>query len=230
MIPALAAPSTTPEPPARLLPHRVWYYSAVSRSVSAARHDVATQLGRWELDGLIDTAAVVTSELVTNALDASQRAQHPSEDDGLTSRIAMCLTYSHRDVIVEVWDSGEGLPTLHTADPDAEDGRGLHLVSALTRDTGHYRARVRTADGYLTRGKIVWAALSHDAPPVCLVSERPATNLPRRNPSSVRAKTTGAPDVFDPALLQRVLDGLRNPDGWTHHATPTHPDSHAPPT
>ncbi|MEX5713161.1 ATP-binding protein, partial [Parafrankia sp. FMc6] len=161
-----ATPPTIPEPSDHPLPHRIWHYPADPRSVSDARHDVAAQLQYWGLD-MTDTVAVVTSELVTNALAASDRARQDGDED-LTSQIAIRLIYSYRDVTVEVWDGGAGRPTRQAAAPDAEDGRGLHLVAALTCDAGYYQARVRTADGYRSKGKVVWAALPHNTPPVRL--------------------------------------------------------------
>jgi anti-sigma regulatory factor (Ser/Thr protein kinase) len=207
------------------LPHRIWHYPAAPPSAADARQHVTAQLGHWGLGNLADTAAIVTSELVTNALAASYRACQDGDDD-LTSRIAMRLTCSHQDVIVEVWDGGAGRPTRRVAGPDAEDGRGLHLVAALSRDTGHYQARVRTAVGYRPKGKVVWAALSHNAPPIRLTPNVPPGDLPRRAPSSGPAEIAQAPDVFDLALLQRVRDGLRNLDDWTHR---NHADHRIPP-
>ncbi|WP_243657701.1 ATP-binding protein [Parafrankia sp. BMG5.11] len=222
MTTALATtPPATPEPPDPPLPHRIWHYPADPPSAPKARHHVTAQLGHWGLGSLADTAAIVTSELVTNALATSHRACQDGDDD-LTSQIALRLTYSHQDVIVEVWDGGTGRPTRRATGPDAEDGRGLHLVAALSRDTGHYQARVRTAVGYRPKGKVVWAALSHNAPPVGLAPTVLAGDLPRRAPSSGPAETAQAPDVFDLALLQRVRDGLRNLDDWTHHSHDGH--------
>lgn len=223
-----ATPPTTPEPADHPLPHRIWHYPADPRSVSDARHDIAAQLQYWGLD-MTDTVAVVTSELVTNALAASDRARQDGDED-LTSQIAIRLIYSYRDVTVEVWDGGAGRPTRRAAAPDAEDGRGLHLVAALTCDAGYYQARVRTADGYRSKGKVVWAALPHNTPPVRLAPAPSTGDLPRRGPSPTRATPPQAPDVFDLALLERVRDGLRNLDDWMAPATPIPSDRPALPT
>ncbi|WP_239308923.1 ATP-binding protein [Frankia sp. Cj3] len=215
MTTALAAtPSTTPDPPADRLPQHVRHYPAIPRSASAARRDATAQLHRWGLDGLIDTATLVVSELITNALAASNRAPGLHGADDVASRVAMRLTYSHRDLIVEVWDGGTGRPTRRSTDTDTEDGRGLHLVAALARDLGYYPVRVRTPDGYRTKGKIVWAALPHTTPPLWHVPDASAEDLPRRDPPPVTDEGASNPDVYDRALLQRVLDGLRNLDDW----------------
>ncbi|WP_131787161.1 ATP-binding protein [Protofrankia symbiont of Coriaria ruscifolia] len=222
MTTALAAsPSATPDPPAEPLPQYIRHYPALPQSVRAARHDVAAQLQRWGLDGLIDTATLVTSELITNAHAATHDARGPQGDDDTASRIGMRLTYSHRDLIVEVWDHGSGRPIRPTADTDTEDGRGLRLVAALARDLGYYPVRVRTPDGYRTKGKIVWAALPHETPSIPHLPNSPAENLPRRDPQPPTHEGAPNPDVYDRALLQRVLDALRNLDDWTPATTPT---------
>jgi len=224
MTAALApAPSSAPDPPADRLPQHVRHYAATPRSASAARHDAIVQLRHWGLDTLIDTVALVVSELITNALAASN---HPSGVPGagqVVSRVAMRLTYSHRDLIVEVWDGGPGRPTRRTTDTDtdAEDGRGLHLVAALARDLGYHPVRVRTPDGYRTKGKIVWAALPHGTPPTPHLPLSPAEQLPRRDPTPPIDEGAPNPDRYDRALLQRVLDRLRNLDDWTPATTPT---------
>ncbi|CUU56561.1 Anti-sigma regulatory factor (Ser/Thr protein kinase) [Parafrankia irregularis] len=217
-----ATPSAPVEPPDQLLPHRIWHYPAAPRSASDARRHVTTQLHHWGLDSLTDTAALVTSELVTNALAASQHARHSGDDD-LTSRIAMRLTYSPQDLIVEVWDAGTGRPTRRAAGPDAEDGRGLHLVTALSGHSGHYQARVRTAAGYRPKGKVTWASLPHTTPSAQVPRDTAAGDLPRRATSPGLTETAQDPVVFDLALLQRVRDGLRNLDDGTHLRTSSHP-------
>ncbi|WP_049795652.1 ATP-binding protein [Frankia sp. EAN1pec] len=219
-------PTTAPDPAVHLLPHRVWHYPTGPQSASAARRDVTGQLHQWNLGHVIDTITLLTSELVTNALAASMRG-----DDDLTSQIAMRLTYSDNHVIVEVWDGGPGHPTRRAAGPDAEDSRGLHLVTALTPRTGYYQARVRTPDGnYQKKGKVVWAALPHNTPPPRHTPTAPTDDLPRREHFATHAATPTTPDVFDLDLLHRVRDGLRNLDTHPVHTAPTGSDRHAPPS
>jgi len=210
--------STTRESAADLLPRRIWFYAAVPRSVGAARRDVSTRLAHWGLDTLTDMATLVTSELVTNALASSQAARQHGDDD-LTSRIALCLTYGHQDLLIEVWDGGAGHPVRQTPSHDAETGRGLGLVATLTHNTGYYRAHVRTPTGRRPKGKVVWAVLRHDRPPVELVLDTTARDLPRRAPSRVEEEAADPLDVFDLELLRRVRDGLRRLDGWAPDPT-----------
>jgi anti-sigma regulatory factor (Ser/Thr protein kinase) len=207
-----ATPSPALDKPADPLPHHVRHYPALPRSASAAARDATAQLHRWGLDALIDTATLVVPEMISNAVVSSNRVGNHGAD-GVAVRVAMRLTYSHQDLIVEVWDSGPDRPTRRSADP--EDGRGLNLVAALARDLGYYPVRVRTPDGYRTKGKIVWAALRHDTPLTPHLPNGPAEDLPRRDPPPPTDQGTPNPDSHDHALLQRVLDGLRNLDDWT---------------
>ncbi|ONH34162.1 ATP-binding protein [Protofrankia coriariae] len=229
---AALAPATFPEPTRFVLMslQHVWHYPAHVRSVGTARQNVMAQLQRWGLDGLTDVAIVV-SELVTNATRAGHRA-HQHNDSHSVARVAVRLTYSHHDVIVEVWDGDTGQPTRRDADPNAEDGRGLHLVSALTRDTGYYWVRVRTADGgYRTNGKVVWAVIAHDTPPIsAVVTDVPGSaGLPRRSPQADGDVSSADPIVHDHTLLQRVIDGLRALDDWMQRPAADRTDTHTRP-
>jgi len=220
------APSTAPDPPIGQLPQYVRRYPATPRTASAARRDATAQLHRWGLDTVTDTVILVLSELITNALVASNRPSGVHGAGEAPSGVAMRLTYSHRDLIVEVWDGGPGRPTRRTTNTDSDTGRGLHIVATVVRALGYYPVRVRTPDGYRTKGKVVWAALSHEAPPTPHLPHSPAEQLPRRTPVPPDDETAPNPDHYDRALLQRVLDGLRNLDTWTPSAAPTSSMSH----
>ncbi|WP_261562171.1 ATP-binding protein, partial [Frankia tisae] len=221
--------------PSHHLPHRVWYYPTDPRSAGAARRDLAAQLHEWGLGELIDPAVLVVSELASNALIASLRARDQHGDDAAVSRVAVRLTYGHHNVIVEVWDGVADVPILRAADPDAENGRGLHLVAALARDSGCYRVRVQDTDGgHRTNGKVAWAILPHGTSPARPVTDTPpdSPGLPRRSPDMPISGNAPDldPDAVDLVLLQRVIDGLRALNDWTRDATPTRSDRPALPT
>lgn len=85
------------------------------------------------------------SELVTNAIDASivLPARPP---------IALRLRANNTSLLIEVWDhSPLDLEPRH-AGPDAECGRGLTVVTALTHHWGCQRTSPRS--------KVVWAELA----------------------------------------------------------------------
>ncbi|MEV8541987.1 SpoIIE family protein phosphatase [Streptomyces sp. NPDC051572] len=104
-----------------------------------ARAVVREQLHEWGLAKLADNAALLAGELVTNAV----RHSHGR-------RIALRLVRGDT-LLCEVDDDDPTLPSLLSAGPDAEFGRGLHLVGALAREWGASRT---------TTGKTVWFELT----------------------------------------------------------------------
>jgi len=90
------------------------------------------------------------SELVTNGVRASRATGHDA--------VRMWLVSDLGQVVVFVWDASPQ-PPAQAADPgaDAENGRGLLLVEALSQRWGHF-----SYDG----AKVVWALLeaATDAP------------------------------------------------------------------
>ncbi|MFH8591487.1 PAS domain S-box protein [Streptomyces rimosus] len=112
-------------------------------SVPAARRFLAEHLHRWHLAALEDTAVLLASELMTNAV---RHALGP---------VRLEIWYSDRELGVEVTDRSTPRPCARLAGCDEESGRGLLLVEAL-------------ADAWSTRpetnGKTVWFTLQLPAP------------------------------------------------------------------
>jgi hypothetical protein len=131
------------------------------------------QLGEWGLSGLSDTADLIVSELVTNAVRACQDCHLPAQ---VTLKLSMegrlPLEGADRLVRIEVWDPDPSLPgPAGDVGPLDESGRGLHLVDAMSG--GRWGAR-RCPEG----GKVVWAEL---APPLpCQRKRNLAPPSPRR--------------------------------------------------
>ncbi|MGK2948839.1 MAG: ATP-binding protein [Acidimicrobiales bacterium] len=112
---------------------------ADASSPASAREFVRSVLGRWECDHLVDTALLIASELVTNAI---VHARSPL-------RLQLRLT---RDVVrIEVADEGHGTPEPREPDRDRPGGRGLPIIEALSIDWGMSPT---------TAGKVVWADLA----------------------------------------------------------------------
>lgn len=105
-----------------------------------ARRHVRARLGQWGLTGIADATELVSSELVTNAVNASMGGE-----------IALQLAHTRWSVIVKVWDDSPEPPKPRDADLLAENGHGLELVEALTFRWGYYFAD--------SGGKIVWAEI-----------------------------------------------------------------------
>jgi anti-sigma regulatory factor (Ser/Thr protein kinase) len=97
---------------------------ASARSATDARRFVLQALTRWSRDDLADTAALLTSEVVTNSV--------------LHARTPMQVVVSRIDdgIAVEVADGSSHRPQLRRAGEGATNGRGLALVEQLASTWG----------------------------------------------------------------------------------------------
>jgi anti-sigma regulatory factor (Ser/Thr protein kinase) len=75
-----------------------------------------------------DVAVLLTSELVANAV---------KHETGQT--ITLAVNYSSGQLRVDVHDTSRSLPVAVEASGNAETGRGLMLVAALSAEWGFYR-------------------------------------------------------------------------------------------
>ncbi|MCQ4080070.1 ATP-binding protein [Streptomyces sp. RB6PN25] len=111
-------------------------------AVWEARQFTRLTLQRWELPELLDTVALVASELVTNAL------RH-----GMTPLAApvvrLSLARLTSRVVCAVRDPSSAAPVTRTPDFVAESGRGLHLVASCSETWGWHPLS--------GAGKVVWA-------------------------------------------------------------------------
>jgi len=180
----------------------------VLAAVGRSREFIRQTLGDWQVPDQIDIAEVVVSELVTNAVKGtrtSTRTRTSSTDAAAECEdIGVQLRAMDTELYVEVWDAGDGSPVIPEQTLDAEGGRGLFLVEALSRRWGVYRPVVG--------GKIVWSELAL-AEPVKLPSL--IEELPVHDPGGHGPVVGSRLEPVDIALVQRVLDGLRHlPDLW----------------
>jgi anti-sigma regulatory factor (Ser/Thr protein kinase) len=115
-----------------------------ARGARLARHRLAAVLhGRVSADRLADVVAVA-AELVTNAV------RHAAPLPGGVIRVAWRLLQSSA-VEIRVTDGGSvSLPATRQAEPDAVDGRGLTIVTALAARWGVEQSAT---------GQCVWAEL-----------------------------------------------------------------------
>ena len=116
---------------------------ALDSAVPCARLHARQVVREWGLPDLADTAELLVSELMTNAIRASAGILCPA--------VALWLFSDGRCVAIQVWDGSSEMPLRRDADADSESGRGLLLVESLSTEWGSYRK----ADG-----KVVWAVVA----------------------------------------------------------------------
>ncbi|MCZ4604711.1 SpoIIE family protein phosphatase [Streptomyces sp. Lzd4kr] len=116
-----------------------WRIGLDPEEVARARDVVREQLHDWGLARLADTAELLVSELVTNAVRHSHG--RPVELRLVRGDTLLC----------EVDDDDHDLPTLLSAGPFDDAGRGLRVVSMLAREWGTSRT---------SAGKTVWFELT----------------------------------------------------------------------
>ncbi len=119
-------------------------------AAKAARDFSGRTLQGWDLEVLADDAAVIVSELVSNALRHGVEVRNGREGPAYDC-IELILWRRSSQIICAVTDPGTGAPVLAHADPLAEAGRGLHVVQTLSATWGWTRLGGRR--------KAVWAAL-----------------------------------------------------------------------
>ncbi|MGW2935016.1 SpoIIE family protein phosphatase [Streptomyces sp. NPDC001156] len=120
-----------------------WTLPNDQTAVRSARHMAARQLTEWGLEGPQDPTQRIVSELVTNAVRHS------------TGPIGLRLIH-HQALTCEVFDTDASSPRLSHARAIDENGRGLFLVTQLSRRWG-----ARPASG----GKVIWAEQDLDSAP-----------------------------------------------------------------
>lgn len=114
-----------------------WILSPSARSPQIVRRMVRSLLDKWELADSAEITALLTSELVTNAIRYASRP--------ISVRLMLADS-----LLCEVHDDDHHLPVLGNPGPTEEGGRGILVVSRLARRWGVSR---------LPTGKVVWFEL-----------------------------------------------------------------------
>jgi anti-sigma regulatory factor (Ser/Thr protein kinase) len=131
------ADETSPDgQPSQLSTQRVETSAMYPADISRARRIVIQQLGRWRCVDT-DDAALVLSELITNAVVHAAGAVH------------IAVSRNGANIRIEVHDA-QSRPPERRAPGAAPGGRGLHIVDQLSEQWG--------SQPTLT-GKVVWAVL-----------------------------------------------------------------------
>ncbi len=169
---------------------------AVSAAVPCSRVFVQHTLTHWHFEEHTDTAALIMSELVTNAVRAGGVIGDQPKWGQIASEhvIGMQLRALETSLYVDVWDRTEAVPVRRNPGAESVGGRGLLLVEALAERWDIFRPVVG--------GKIVWAELpldvSIESPPR---RERPSLVLP----PGIRASRGPGTDQARSALLDQLL-------------------------
>jgi anti-sigma regulatory factor (Ser/Thr protein kinase) len=125
---------------------------ALPTAPGCARDHVRAVACEWGLSGLAETAELLVSELVTNALYASERSD-VGADKATVPVVQLWIVTDGISLVIYVWDNSDAMPVRQDAGPDQIGGRGLMLVEALGKEWGAYR---------LDSGKVVWVMLAAD--------------------------------------------------------------------
>jgi anti-sigma regulatory factor (Ser/Thr protein kinase) len=102
---------------------------ALPSAVPCARYHCRQVLWEWRLTGLAESAELLVSELVTNAITASRAA-------GSDFPVRLWLLSDAAQVLIVVWDASPYLPVRLDVSAEAEAGRGLLLVEMISDQWG----------------------------------------------------------------------------------------------
>ena len=116
-----------PTRPTQLHLHRV-RLSTGPAAAAEARGQVRAAICAWDIPVDPGDAALLTSELVTNAI------RHE-----VSATVILSISCSCDQLRVDVHDTSCALPVVSDAPSDAETGRGLLLVATLAAEWGFYR-------------------------------------------------------------------------------------------
>jgi anti-sigma regulatory factor (Ser/Thr protein kinase) len=151
----------------------------------------------WQLAPLADSAELIASELLTNAVLASSELDLPA--------IGLSLLSDQMRLVILVRDYHPAAPAPRHASDDDESGRGLMLVEGLSDHSGWYRP----GDG--TPGKVVWALLEALPRPV----QHPAA--PGKPPDLPDARVSG--------IAASVIPRCRGAMPWVFPCSNVPPDA-----
>ncbi|MFB7293550.1 ATP-binding protein [Actinacidiphila glaucinigra] len=119
-------------------------------AAGSARQFTRATLSNWGMLAIVDTASIVVSEMLTNAVryGLDDPAYAP-----LSSRpVWLGLLRREEAVLCTVADPGTGIPVVKEPDWFAETGRGLHIIDSLSESWGWTPPD--------EAGKSVWALIS----------------------------------------------------------------------
>jgi Histidine kinase-like ATPase domain len=133
---------------------------ALPTAPGCARLHAKQVLWEWGLGSFSETVELLVSEIVTNAVRASREliaGRFGGQRLAEIPTVRLWLSSDRAAVLVQVWDADHRMPERQDGGPEAESGRGLLLVEALSAEWGSY-----VPNGWT--GKVVWASANGTAP------------------------------------------------------------------
>jgi anti-sigma regulatory factor (Ser/Thr protein kinase) len=124
--------------------------AALPSAVACARLHVRAIIHEWGMGESADVAELLTSELATNAVKASQRLGLRA-DLAIVPVIDLWVLSDRVSVVIRVWDGNDQMPVRREVGLDEDSGRGLMLVESLAAEWGAYRE---------AKGKAVWVLIN----------------------------------------------------------------------
>jgi PAS domain S-box-containing protein len=126
-----------------------WQFPSDPAVVSRARTLAARQLIQWGLEHLVESTELIISELFTNAIiHGSSDCNGDCNGDCNSDRTIGLRLIRHEMLTCEVSDASHSHPLVGHARTTDEHGRGLFLVTQLSR---------RWGTRHTSDGKIIWA-------------------------------------------------------------------------
>ena len=141
---------------------------------------------------------MIASELAANAV------AHAIDPQGPRPAIIFAIHYRPAALQITVWDNGPGQPVRTDPGPDAETGRGLGIVDALTNGEWGWWPTPRSG------GKVVHATLAASDPEAGPLTPHPARKIripeDRMTPSGGREPASTQITEVAPMTYQLVAD------------------------
>ena len=120
------------------------------------------------------TAELLVSELVTNAVRFASTPAKQYSDRVNAGMIWLSVRHFGDGLLIEVFDTDANPPVLTDAAEDAENGRGLLLVDALSKEWSYFFPP--------SGGKVVYCFIEIPMPQRLLTSTRPVRDWIRHGP------------------------------------------------
>lgn len=128
---------------------------AFPTAASCARLHARQLMWEWGLEALIEVVELLLSELITNAVQASEGlvgSRYKGKWIPEKLPVRLWLHSDRQRVLIQVWDGNDRMPKRQMPGLEAEAGRGLLLVESLSQKWGVYVPKGG-------EGKVVWGVV-----------------------------------------------------------------------